>query len=417
MIKTVSKFIGYTAAVILTVIGIAFAILKAEPLWLIGVWLGIALFFFCLFFFNKWRDLNLGKKIMRGLCIALAAVMAVGGILTTSLYLDTSNGKGVPVADYDKRIEIWGETVAGNSTKSKLDDMNIKKMNRLLATIQFASVIVNKQYSDAEQIIDSFTYAYEIQGGYEKETYEDIPYLIPYIKEGSDTAVIVIPGGGYGYKSMDGGNGEGKDVAVALNERGISAFVLHYRANPYQFPIPQLDVQRAVRYLKAHAIDYGFNSQKIGLIGFSAGGYQIGSFINLYQGKDSFPADYIKDSIDEINDSVFAAGMIYPALTFNYNVPMLFSCFDSELVRNRTEREKLLADYHLAAHINADAPRQYVCYGTKDGMVGMDGAKEYIQAVKTAGINIKEGSAVGQDHGFGTKYYIDDYVNMLKERD
>lgn len=415
MIKTVSRIIGYVLAFVLVVVGILLSILQVNKLWLIAVWVGIALFFFCLFFFNKWKGLNIGKKVMRGVCIALAAIITVGGIFITSLHLNTNNGKGVPVADYDKRIEIWGDTVAGNSTKSKLDDMNIKKRNLMIATIGFVMGIRGEKYNEkAEQIIDSFTYAHEIQGGYEKETYEDAPYIIPYIKEGSDTAVIVIPGGGYAYKSMDGATNETKDIALALNERGISAFVLHYRSNPYQFPIPQLDVQRAVRYLKAHATEYGITPQKIGLIGFSAGGYQVGSFINLFQGKDNFPADYVKDSVDEIDDSVFAAGMIYPALTFNYNVPMLFSCFDDEIVKDKTQREKLLADYHLAAHINTNAPRQFVCYGTNDGMVGMDGAKEYIQAAKTAGIDIKDTVAQGQDHTFAMKYYIDDYTEWLK---
>ncbi|UZM98090.1 alpha/beta hydrolase [Lysinibacillus sp. MHQ-1] len=124
-----------------------------------------------------------------------------------------------------------------------------------------------------------------MEGGYEKTTYEDEPYLIPYAVANSDSAVIVIPGGGYSFKEMDGGTTEGKEVAEALNKAGINAFVLHYRSNPYEWPIPQLDVQRAVRYLRYHANDYGIHPKQIGLIGFSAGGFQTGSFINLIQGE------------------------------------------------------------------------------------------------------------------------------------
>ena len=96
---------------------------------------------------------------------------------------------------------------------------------------------------------------------------------MPWVGENSIGAVIVLPGGGYGYKSMDGATYEGQDIALALNEAGFSAFVLHYRSNPYEYPIPQLDLHRAVRYLRANAEDFGFNPANIGLIGFSAGGY------------------------------------------------------------------------------------------------------------------------------------------------
>ncbi len=133
--------------------------------------------------------------------------------------------------------------------------MRKRRGNVFLQQILFASAIVNETYKDEERTIDTFTYLYEIEGDYEKETYEDIPYMIPYLSEGSDRAVIVLPGGGFSFKSMDGSNGEGRDVAVALQEKGITAFVLHYRSNPYEWPIPQLDLQRAVRYLKYHAND------------------------------------------------------------------------------------------------------------------------------------------------------------------
>ena len=95
------------------------------------------------------------------------------------------------VADYDKKIEIW-DTVADNSSKSKLDDMNIdySKKSVLFSTIKFASVIVNKEYKDVEQDLDTFTYLYEIKCGYEKETYKDEPYLIPYLADDAKGAVF-----------------------------------------------------------------------------------------------------------------------------------------------------------------------------------------------------------------------------------
>lgn len=356
------------------------------------------------------------KKTAKIVLLVLAVVVAAVAILIFAFLGALNASLSAPVADYDARIEIWN-TAAGNSSRSKLDDMNIDYGgNLLISTMRFTDVIAGEGYKDVERTIDTFTYLQAIKGGYEKETYEDEPYLIPYMVEDSDSAIIVIPGGGYGYKSMDGTTNEGKDIAVSLNKAGISAFVLHYRSNPYGYPIPQLDVQRAVRYLRYHASEFGFDPKNIGLLGFSAGGNQIGTYINQIVGNTCFPEDYIPDEIDSVDDSVLAAGMIYPALTYKYNVPMLFASFDDEAVRDEVTREKLLQQTDLAANFNSSEIPQFIAYGTKDKMVNMEGTKAYINAADAAGTDVKVVVAEGQDHGFKQKYYMSDFLLFWKLR-
>ena len=193
------------------------------------------------------------RKNIKRVCLIILFLLFLIALAAVIILCKISASMGVssaPVADYDKRVEIW-TAVPGSSAEKKLDHMNVREnRNVFLSQLPFAIAIVNTQYKDVERTIDTFTYLYEMKGGYEKETYEDEPYLIPYVCEESDAAVIVIPGGGFGYKSMDGTTGEGKDIAMTLNENGINAFVLHYRSNPYEYPVPYLDVQRAVRYLR-----------------------------------------------------------------------------------------------------------------------------------------------------------------------
>ncbi len=359
------------------------------------------------------------KKIMKIISVIIIIIVVLVTIIIIIVSrMAASMGVGsAGVADYEKRIEIWN-TVAGNNERSKLDDMNIKSGgNPFIYTLLFASSIVGKQYKDKESIVDTFTYLYEIKGGYEKETYEDSPYLIPYLSEGSDLAVIVIPGGGFGYKSMDGSDGEGKDVAETLQKNGISAFVLHYRSNPYEYPIPQLDLQRAVRYLKYNAEKYSIAPEKIGLIGFSAGGFEIGSYINQIQGNDLLPDAYKMDEIDRMDDTISTAAMIYPALSFNDNVPMLFCLFDDKDVRNETTRKELLELTDLKKYVNhsVDIP-QFIAWGTKDSMVGVKETPEYIKKATEAGVDITEIRAEGQNHGFAQEYYIMKYIAWLKAR-
>jgi acetyl esterase/lipase len=100
----------------------------------------------------------------------------------------------------------------------------------------------------------------------------DIPTLTYYpTRQGIPTAVIVAPGGGYGGLAM---NHEGRQVANWLNAAGITAFVLKYRLGPrYHHPIELGDAQRAVRLVRTRAADYGLKPDRIGMMGFSAGGH------------------------------------------------------------------------------------------------------------------------------------------------
>ena len=100
----------------------------------------------------------------------------------------------------------------------------------------------------------------------------DIPMLTYYpAAHGSPTAMIIAPGGGYRGLEM---NYEGRQVANWFNAAGISAFILKYRLGPrYHHPIELGDAQRAIRFVRAHATDYGLKPDRIGMLGFSAGGH------------------------------------------------------------------------------------------------------------------------------------------------
>src|ERR1035438_4033726 len=95
------------------------------------------------------------------------------------------------------------------------------------------------------------------------------PYLAP-VGRGTGTAVIVCPGGGYQGLSMDK---EGDQIARWLNSLGVSAFVLKYRLGPkYHHPVELGDAQRAIRTVRSKAAEYRLLPDRIGIMGFSAGG-------------------------------------------------------------------------------------------------------------------------------------------------
>ena len=99
--------------------------------------------------------------------------------------------------------------------------------------------------------------------------------FVPAAGTANGTAVIICPGGGYARLAIDH---EGYDVARRLNEMGVTAFVLKYRLPNDQSQLdkstaPLLDAQQALRLVRRQAAKYQVDVERIGLMGFSAGGH------------------------------------------------------------------------------------------------------------------------------------------------
>lgn len=100
---------------------------------------------------------------------------------------------------------------------------------------------------------------------------DEEPSLTPYLLHSRQrtAATIVCPGGGYTMRVAH----EGAPVARWLNRLGIAAFVLNYRVAPHRYPAPFEDAQRAVRLVRARADLWRIDPQRVGMLGFSAGGH------------------------------------------------------------------------------------------------------------------------------------------------
>lgn len=133
--------------------------------------------------------------------------------------------------------------------------------------------------------------------------------VTPYLVEDANPdkgLVIVCPGGGYSGRAEH----EGKPIAEYLNKAGISALVLNYRVAPYMHPAELSDANRAVRFARFHAKDWGVDSKKIGILGFSAGGHLAVSACEHYDGGKNEG-----DEIDRISSRPDAGIFCYPVVT------------------------------------------------------------------------------------------------------
>jgi acetyl esterase/lipase len=111
--------------------------------------------------------------------------------------------------------------------------------------------------------------------GAQGDANKDKPTLsinLPPGDKATGAGIVVCPGGGYGGLAM---GHEGVEIAKWLNENGIAAFILTYRHRGagYAHPAPLQDAQRAIRTVRARAKELGVEADRIGIMGFSAGGH------------------------------------------------------------------------------------------------------------------------------------------------
>ncbi len=123
--------------------------------------------------------------------------------------------------------------------------------------------------------------------------------------EGKTPAVVICPGGAYSILAM---NLEGTEIAKWFNSIGITAVVLKYRV-PGQRENAFKDVQRAMRVVRYNAADWGIDSEKIGVMGFSAGGHLAARASGAFEEKAYEPVDD-KDKLSCRPDFTV---LIYPA--------------------------------------------------------------------------------------------------------
>jgi len=145
------------------------------------------------------------------------------------------------------------------------------------------------------------------------ESEKDVPTLTIYKPQGGTvtrTAVVICPGGGYGGLAADH---EGKQIGEWMSSLGITAFELHYRLSPYRHPVPMIDVQRAIRTVRARAEEFDIDPQRIGIIGFSAGGHLASTAATHFNERPIEPAD----EIDQASARPDFAVLAYPVITLD----------------------------------------------------------------------------------------------------
>lgn len=133
----------------------------------------------------------------------------------------------------------------------------------------------------------------------------------PAADKANGTAVVVLPGGGYGHLAV---GHEGHDLGEFFKSLGVTAFVLKYRIAPrYKHPAPLNDAQRAIRLVRARAAEWKLDPKRIGIMGFSAGGHLASTAGTHFDAGN--PA--AKDPIDRVSCRPDFLILCYPVISLN----------------------------------------------------------------------------------------------------
>jgi acetyl esterase/lipase len=225
----------------------------------------------------------------------------------------------------------------------------------------------------------------------------DIPTLTifrPHRGTGNGTAVVIAPGGAYLGLAA---NLEGRQVADWFAARGVTAFVLKYRlGRNYLYPTPLLDAQRAIRLVRARAKDFGVAPDRVGMMGFSAGGHLTATTGTMFDGGRA-----------EANDEVERAGsrpdfiiLGYPWL--NAMKPdrkgILSYC---SALKIEPENCKGFEQYSPDSHVSAQTPPAFIYHTTDDELAPVDASVTFYRALSKAGVPVEMHLFAKGKHGSG----------------
>ena len=199
----------------------------------------------------------------------------------------------------------------------------------------------------------------------------DRPTLTIYrARQPSGASVVVAPGGGYGALAS---NHEGRQVANLLNAAGVTAFVLKYRLGPrYHHPIELGDAQRAIRLVRARAQEFGLAADRIGMMGFSAGGHLTATAGTHF---DAGKAD-ASDPIDRVSCRPDFLILAYPVISFD---PAIAHGGSVRNLLGENPDPKLIEDLSNDLRVTPQTPPTFLFHTNADtGVVAENSVRFYL---------------------------------------
>jgi len=204
-----------------------------------------------------------------------------------------------------------------------------------------------------------------------------LTYYPPTHGNPSGTAVIIAPGGGYTHLAA---NHEGRQVANWLNSMGVAAFVLIYRLGPqYHHPIELRDAQRAIRMVRARANEFDVLPDRIGIMGFSAGGHLASTAETHFDSGNSGAEDPMERVSCRPDFAILGYGVI------SFTAPELRGSSAKALLGENADPRQL-EELSNEKHVTAQTPPTFLFSTSEDKSVPSENSLLFYAALHKAGV-------------------------------
>ncbi len=216
------------------------------------------------------------------------------------------------------------------------------------------------------------------------------PHLVPFLVENARSAVVVCPGGGYARRA----DHEGDPIAHWLNSLGISALVLHYRVAPHKHPEPLSDAQRALRLVRHHSTEWGIEPNRIGILGFSAGGHLAATLSTHWDGGDMTSRDPVNSASCRPDFAI----LCYPVISMS--APYAHSGSRKNLLGDAPTPDDL---HHLSneTQVTSETPPTFIWHTADDAGVPVEHSLDYARALRQSGVPVSLHVFPHGRHGLG----------------
>jgi acetyl esterase/lipase len=218
------------------------------------------------------------------------------------------------------------------------------------------------------------------------------PEIVPYVpgEKRSDGAIVIFPGGAYRGLA----DHEGSGYAEFLAGQGITSFVVKYRVAPHKFPLELLDARCAVRWVRAHAEEYGIRKDRIAVMGSSAGGH-LAALVSTYRGKIDFEG---LDAVDAEDYLPNAQILCYPVICNPENAFAHVGSYHNLLESRESAVQKKVDPCLLA---DEQTPSAFIWHTAGDAGVNVINSYRYAEKLRTLNVPVEMHIFPYGPHGLG----------------
>lgn len=251
--------------------------------------------------------------------------------------------------------------------------------------------IPNSQKSDEKEIVESTEI---VRISLVQEPALDV--YLPSKRNATGKAVIICPGGGYHYLSYDW---EGIDVAKWFNSKGIAAFVLKSRlpnskSVKVSHEAPLQDAQRAIRIVRSQSEKWGIKKNKIGIIGFSAGGHLASTLGTQFDKANQFK----EMSVDTISARPDFMALIYPVITMRDDYAHKGS---KNALLGENPSDDLVNQFSNELQVHEKTPPAFIVHSQDDKAVPVENSLNLYKSLKDNGVKTEMHIYPEGGHGYG----------------